>query len=1146
MMNNTRNTCINVDENVAHAVAAAAGVVTEAATAAAPTTTATAMAMAMTTTPTATATAMPEFVQLNETRRYIYRVIAAIHDESFDKLMNRLLRQFECAIREGFESAQNSPLLCRKLARCIIALTDQIHTLQGRHGRDGCNSKVYRQRVCFIVAIYIACELCAAQEHVEKERCILERIGSMLSLYVEDADLSCGPLKENTLRTLVAIPKVFGQANIITVLYSRLFPQWSSTSSLFSQAELPDRIYIEYIIIFYCWQRLERDEATKQRIIEFAGRFMRPASTLPFNATYLNYLPDYGASRTATRTILEHLNVQQSCTGLRAASRLDNRSAQSNEVIFDSDEEKATAESGLMLVSAMAAAITMTITPLPPPAPDPPDFLKTLCENAKRLEPVKRATALYRGIDSACEVVDLCESDDDVEMFSLDFSVPANVDGNGSSSNEATATQEDDYLPVTRIFPSNLRTYQRVTSSAANVSANATAATTDAATTETYTMPRIVNSYSCRRDSLHLVTTTQTPPHLVDQCVQTAEQEEDQEQHQQDEVPDGSLSFDDDAISPCMFYPDSRVPLGTDSSSPGLICDGSSSNMETSIENNHNHHCHQPSSRNSNSSETSLQKKQVTFNTDLLGASSSSGFSKTHKIMKPTIKRYKQVSYMSRISLTPTSSMDHVETLKWMGQREHLQAGQRMFSKLEAKKHCDKRTGESMANAVNRRRKRPAPDKRSCVTVADMPTPTIQLTPTTSNASSGTPTPQPKRLQSRGPQRSLPTPPASTHSSNGTVRHGQCERRNDIDINQLQAEASSYKFNRRKFADSSLEHVRFYNNLLKLQRMKMQERRDESDESISVTTSVSVSEPLSLSLPLPKQKPKPRQKNQNANRLKVKKLRALNGKLREKADKLEGDLNIITNYAKEEQAKVAAVPKIATMPMPIVRLKRIHIKEMTVPHSDVEEDPDYSPIQPAKRYWSRRRRRKRHRWSRVKNSQKKKLEAAAAHTTHCNLSADLHTTQPDDQSLANCVTLAAEPSETASVPLATPAIIIAPASSTSPSSDSAIVPVPASATASSVTSRASSSSASDRCQTEQDLGIAAYVTLAVNGECCDDQDAVVKQMTQLPTPSPETEQSSAMVAHEIEVATSNVPVYLLNGESRDVTTPVSVSLASED
>lgn len=115
--------------------------------------------------------------------------------------------------------------------------------------------------------------------------------------------------------------------------YSRLFPQWSASYAVFTQVELPDKIYIEYIIIFYCWQRLERDEAIRQRILEFAGKFMRPSSTLPFNTAYMNFLPAYSAPRTATRCILDQLNLQQSCTGLRAASRLDNRLSQTNEFV---------------------------------------------------------------------------------------------------------------------------------------------------------------------------------------------------------------------------------------------------------------------------------------------------------------------------------------------------------------------------------------------------------------------------------------------------------------------------------------------------------------------------------------------------------------------------------------------------------------------------------------------------------------------------------------------------------------------------------------------------------------------------------------------------------------------------------------------
>lgn len=69
------------------------------------------------------------------------------------------------------------------------------------------------------MANYIACELCAAQDRIEKDQCIIERIGSMLSLYVEANEESSALHKENTLRTLIAIPKLYGQANIITVFY---------------------------------------------------------------------------------------------------------------------------------------------------------------------------------------------------------------------------------------------------------------------------------------------------------------------------------------------------------------------------------------------------------------------------------------------------------------------------------------------------------------------------------------------------------------------------------------------------------------------------------------------------------------------------------------------------------------------------------------------------------------------------------------------------------------------------------------------------------------------------------------------------------------------------------------------------------------
>lgn len=196
--------------------------------------------------------------------------------------------------------------------------------------------------------------------------------------------------------------------------------------------------------------------------------------------------------------------------------------------------------------------------------------------------------------------------------------------------------------------------------------------------------------------------------------------------------------------------------------------------------------------------------------------------------------------------------------------------------------------------------------------------------------------------------------------------------------------------------------------------------------------------------------------------------------------------------------------------------------------------------QPAKGYWNRRRRRKGPRWTRIKNICKKKLEAAPLLPL---IFADVSHNEPE------ALIVASEPSAsatTASVPPVSPAITSSASASESdhsPASDTAQSPERAT---SPVLPYTTAAIPSDPSQAEQDHGIAAYVTLSINGECCVEQDAVVKQISQLPTSSPETEQSNVMIAHEIEMATSNVPVYLLNGESRDVTTPVPGTLTNEE
>ncbi|KAH8350397.1 hypothetical protein KR067_010028, partial [Drosophila pandora] len=563
-----------------------------------------------------------EFTHLCAFRRKVYDAIAALNDESFDKHMARLLMHYESAIREEFEVAQLSPPRCRKLARVLISLTDVIHTMaQGRTQRQ---EEGYRQRMCHIMGFYISCELCAAQEPVETEQCVINRISTGLKLYVEYGEGGAGAHREHVLRTLLAAPKLFNRARILSVLYSRLFRHWKMPSIML-QSELPDKLYIEYILIFYYWQRLEPDNTIKERIVDFADKFMRPSKSLAMSSMYANYLPKYTAQNAATRTILEYLRLS-SCAGLHVASKVDNRLPQSDEVILSSDDEDS-----CPLWDSMGAA------PAPTVNNHPPIFLQNLCQNARKLEPCKRATALFSGIDNSIEIVELRDSDDEVEMFSVNFNVPANVDGNTSNSNSNDANQittilvEDDSMAVTRIYPSNLRTYERAVTLAPS---------------PTYTIPRIVSSYSCRRDSLHLVSTT--APHLVDQGVQTAthQDEQDNERSDVDQLHVRNRNF---------HFMSGRTSFSS----------GSGSNTPL----HHSRH----SSQNSHCSETSLTKKQVTFSPQHLGATASSA--KAGALKKPAIKRYKT-----------TTPADRLEALRQTTRKDHFQASAQMFAKLEAKK----------------------------------------------------------------------------------------------------------------------------------------------------------------------------------------------------------------------------------------------------------------------------------------------------------------------------------------------------------------------------------------------------------------------------------------------------------------------------
>lgn len=70
----------------------------------------------------------------------------------------------------------------------------------------------------------------------------------------------------------------------------------------------PDKLYMLYIIVFYRWMSMENNADAKEKIIDLAESFMKPAATLASNKLYAIHLPSYKTYSTATRYILNNLN----------------------------------------------------------------------------------------------------------------------------------------------------------------------------------------------------------------------------------------------------------------------------------------------------------------------------------------------------------------------------------------------------------------------------------------------------------------------------------------------------------------------------------------------------------------------------------------------------------------------------------------------------------------------------------------------------------------------------------------------------------------------------------------------------------------------------------------------------------------------
>ena len=75
----------------------------------------------------------------------------------------------------------------------------------------------------------------------------------------------------------------------------------------FLKAELPDKLYCTYLVIYSQWISLESDNYEKMKICEYANNNMKPMTSLSSNIMYAPFLPVYRLSNPdCTKSILSN------------------------------------------------------------------------------------------------------------------------------------------------------------------------------------------------------------------------------------------------------------------------------------------------------------------------------------------------------------------------------------------------------------------------------------------------------------------------------------------------------------------------------------------------------------------------------------------------------------------------------------------------------------------------------------------------------------------------------------------------------------------------------------------------------------------------------------------------------------------------
>uniref|UniRef100_A0A0K8V765 Uncharacterized protein n=1 Tax=Bactrocera latifrons TaxID=174628 RepID=A0A0K8V765_BACLA len=218
------------------------------------------------------------------------------------KKMLELIQIYTCGCRDEFERVGPSLVLCRRLKRNIIRLLDLFHEICSSSRED----RAYLYHISQLIAVYTSLEIRLSFNLTRQQKCaLIHRISHIINkhLMVKNEPLA----KENILRMFLHMPDTYSARFIMEPLFNTYLVEIATSSNTWCQKEMPDKLFVQYIIILHIWKEMLRDPLEQVELINRAQHFMCPTKTLHANPMYANHLPTIHTRKHAVKDILNSL-----------------------------------------------------------------------------------------------------------------------------------------------------------------------------------------------------------------------------------------------------------------------------------------------------------------------------------------------------------------------------------------------------------------------------------------------------------------------------------------------------------------------------------------------------------------------------------------------------------------------------------------------------------------------------------------------------------------------------------------------------------------------------------------------------------------------------------------------------------------------